>query len=50
MIRSGPVTRQFVAMRGGSCMTKARSMPVSLRGFDAVFVHSKYAGFRCVGD
>ena len=40
----------FVAMRGGSCMTKERSMRVSFRGFDAAYVHSKYAGFRCVGN
>lgn len=40
----------FVAMRGGSCATKARSMRVSFRGFDAAYVHSKFAGFRCVGD
>ena len=40
----------YVAMRGGCAMTHARSMRVSYRGFDAAFVHSKYAGFRCVGN
>jgi len=40
----------FVAMRGGSYTTKARSMRVSFRGFEAAWVHSRIAGFRCVGD
>jgi formylglycine-generating enzyme required for sulfatase activity len=40
----------FVALRGGSIATPERSMRVSFRGFDAAFVHSKIAGFRCVSD
>jgi formylglycine-generating enzyme required for sulfatase activity len=40
----------FVALRGGSFTTKARSMRVSFRSFESAWMHSWIAGFRCVGD
>lgn len=40
----------FAALRGGSYTTNPRSMRVSFRGFEAAWVHSRIAGFRCVGD
>jgi len=40
----------FVTLRGGSFITKARSMRVSFRSFESAWMHSWIAGFRCVGD
>ena len=40
----------FVAMRGGSWFTSAKSMRVSIRGFDSADRKRRFSGFRCAGD
>ncbi len=40
----------FVAMRGGSWSTSAKSVRVSIRGFDVADRKRTFSGFRCVGD
>jgi formylglycine-generating enzyme required for sulfatase activity len=40
----------YVAMRGGSWFTSAKSMRVSIRGFDVANRGRTFSGFRCAGD
>ncbi len=40
----------YVAMRGGSWFTSAKSMRVSIRGFDVANRGRTFTGFRCAGD
>jgi formylglycine-generating enzyme required for sulfatase activity len=40
----------YVAMRGGSWSTSAKSMRVSIRGFDVADRGRTFSGFRCAGD
>jgi formylglycine-generating enzyme required for sulfatase activity len=40
----------YVAMRGGSWFTSAKSMRVSIRGFDVANRTRTFSGFRCAGD
>ena len=40
----------YVAMRGGSWSTSAKSMRVSIRGFDVADRTRTFSGFRCAGD
>jgi formylglycine-generating enzyme required for sulfatase activity len=40
----------YVAMRGGSWFTSAKSMRVSIRGFDVADRGRTFSGFRCAGD
>jgi formylglycine-generating enzyme required for sulfatase activity len=40
----------YVAMRGGSWFTSAKSMRVSIRGFDVADRGRAFSGFRCIRD
>jgi formylglycine-generating enzyme required for sulfatase activity len=37
-------------MRGGSWFTSAKSVRVSIRGFDSADRKRAFSGFRCAGD